>query len=364
MKLLILSTDYPRPDGSHERMFVHVRNLYYKQKGIDVTVINFACSYDYQIDGIRVITLATYRKENKAYDIAVSHASNLRNHYVFLKRYEKRFPHIVFFFHGHEVLKLNESYPKPYSYVKTNSLLMRKSQDCYDWLKLTLWAKYYRKLTYKSHYVFVSNWIYNQFRKNTGLDDETLNHHCVIINNSVGHIFEISSYDYTSPKKYDFITIRSNLDGSKYGVDIVVKMAKANPQAEFLLIGKGRYFEHYEKPGNLCWIGKTLDHAQMLDYLNQSRCAILMTREDTQGVMTCELAAYGMPVITSDIDVCQEFFATMPNVRMISNEGQQPIMDLCRELEKGVPYPKDYTYFAENTIAKEIELYNNIIKKP
>ena len=59
MVILVLSMDYPRPDGSHERMFVHVRNLYYKQKGIDVTVINFACSYNYQIDGIRIITHAT-----------------------------------------------------------------------------------------------------------------------------------------------------------------------------------------------------------------------------------------------------------------------------------------------------------------
>ena len=32
------------------------------------------------------------------------------------------------------------------------------------------------------------------------------------------------------PKKYDYITIRGNLDGSKYGVDIVNNIAKANPK--------------------------------------------------------------------------------------------------------------------------------------
>lgn len=363
MNILVLSMDYPRPDGTHERMFVHVRNLYYKQKGIDVTVINFACGYDYQINGIRVISQSTYKKERKDYDIVVSHASNLRNHYIFLKRYEKRFPHIVFFFHGHEVLKLNESYPKPYPYMKANSPFRRKAQDCYDWLKLALWRNYYKELAYKSHFVFVSNWIYNQFKRNTGLNNETLGHKCLIINNSIGQAFETASYDYSAPKEYDFITIRSNLDGSKYGVDIAARMAMANPQAKFLLIGKGHYFEHNEKPGNMCWIDKTLDHAQMLDYLDKSRCAILMTREDTQGVMTCELAAYGMPVITSDIEVCQEFFATMPNVKMVGNDSQHSIMDICHELEKGLPYPKDHTYFAENTIAKEIELFNDITKK-
>lgn len=362
MKLLILTANYPQLDGTHERMFVHVRNLYYAKQGIDVEVLNFATHVDYEIDSIKVISLKTYQKERKKYDILISHASNLRNQYIFLKRYEKRFPHIVFFFHGHEVLKLNEVYPKPYPYMKKSTIFMSYIQKGYDWLKLKLWKKYYKELSYKSHYVFVSNWILNQFKKNTGLDNNTLNQKCLIINNSIGNSFETASYDYTSPKEYDFISIRSNIDGSKYGIDIVVNMAKHNPNANFLIIGRGRFFDYNSKPQNVHWINSSLNHTQILEYLNKSRCGILMTREDTQGVMTCELAAFGMPVITSNIDVCHEFFEPMPNVELINNDGEAPIMEICNRLEEKLPYPKDKTYFAENTIAKEVTLFQNIIK--
>lgn len=364
MNLLVLTKDYPRPDGTHERMFVHVRDLYYAQNGINVTVLNFACDYDYTIDGIKVISLQTYKKDNRQYDIAVSHASNLRNHYRFLKKYEKRFNHIVFFFHGHEVLKLTEDYPRPYAYMKGNNKLKLVVQKAYDKLKLRLWKRYYKKLAQKSYYVFVSNWIFNRFKNNLNLTENDLLNHCKIINNSIGATFESENYDVNCEKKYDFITIRSNLDGSKYGVDIVMKMAEENPRSKFLLIGRGHYFEHNKKPDNVEWINKTMNHSEMVSYLNQSRCAVLMTREDTQGVMTCELAAFGMPVITSDIEVCHEFFSVMPNVRMISNEGDfTKLCELRGEMESNLPYAKDKTYFAENTIAKETELFESILKE-
>lgn len=47
-------------------MYVHVRNKYYIQHGIDVTVLSFATKTDYVIDNIRVITEATYLKKYRA----------------------------------------------------------------------------------------------------------------------------------------------------------------------------------------------------------------------------------------------------------------------------------------------------------
>lgn len=364
MKLLILSMDYPRPDGTHERMYVHVRNLYYKKHGLDVTVLNFSCSYNYEIDGVQVISLATYKKTKVNYDIAVSHASNLRNHYIFLKRFEKRFKNIVFFFHGHEVLYLKQAYPKPYPYIQNSKIRNSIFQNLYDYLKINIWKRYYKKLAYKSEFIFVSHWIENQFKKNTGLKDIDLKNHCHIINNSIASIFETAQWDYKSEKKYDFITIRSNLDGSKYGIDLIIRLAEKNPSANFLLIGKGKYFEYNTKPNNVEWINRTMDHQEMLTYLNASECGILLTREDTQGVMTCEFATYGIPVITSDIDVCHEFFEEMPNVEMIDNTDFN--IDICaikEKLIKNVPYTKNDKYFGDNTIIKEIELYKQLTTK-
>lgn len=362
MKLLILTAFYPAPDGTHERMFVHVRDIFYQKNGIDVTVLNFAAKADYIIDGIKVITLDSYKKSRQNFDIAVFHSANLRNHYLFVKKYGQRFRRFVFFFHGHEMLYLTKDYPEPYSYMRKRAGFGKTIQNMYDYTKIHVWANFYKKAANKSDYVFVSSWMYRRFMSNTGLNEKDLHGKCHIINNSIGSVFESASYQADAEKKYDFITIRSNLDGSKYGVDLVVRMAEENPQCKFLLIGRGKYFEYNKKPNNLELISRTMDHAEMLDYLNASKCAILMTREDTQGVMTCELAAYGMPVITSDIEVCHEFFDDAPNIAMVSNEMSGiPIVQISKKLAEGVPYHKSSKYFAKNTIMKEIELYKHCV---
>lgn len=364
MSLLVLTMDYPRLDGKHERMYVHTRDIYYKKSGLEVTVLNFSCKYDYRIDDIQVISLATYKKNRVNYDIAISHASNLRNHYLFLRKYGDRFKKVVFFFHGHEILYLNEAYPKPYPYAKKGKLKNRIFQGLYDHFKIAIWAKYYKQIAYKSEFVFVSHWIKNQFRKNTGLSNTDLMNHCHIINNSVGVEFESNQWDYRTKKNYDFITVRSNLDGSKYGIDLVMELAEKNPSLSFLLIGKGEYFKYNLRPNNVKWINRTMNHDEMLKYLDASECGILLTREDTQGVMTCEFATYGIPVITSDINVCHEFFEDMPNVRMISNNNLNVnICEIKEELLRNAPYNKNNKYFGDNTIKKEIKLYQRLLNE-
>ena len=361
MKILVLVADYPDNNGNVALMYVHVRNMYYAAHGIDVSVLNFAAAAGYSYQGIPVISLKEYKSGSEKYDVLVSHASNLRNHYRFLKKYGKEFPKFVFFFHGHEVLYLNKAYPKPYSYVRGKMLCGSIAQDLYDWLKIHMWRKYYQKVSSKSQFVFVSNWIFSQFKMNMRLSEQDLQNHCYIINNSIGACFESEQYEASAEKEYDFITIRGNLDGSKYGVDLVVKLAEKNPMLKFLIIGRGKFFAHHIKPENVEWIDRTMNHSEMLSFLNKSKCGLLLTREDTQGVMTCEFAAYGIPVITSDIDVCHEFFSVMPNVAMISNDDDNVnIHEISEKLWENVPYTKDETYFAENTIGKEIDLLSRL----
>ena len=356
MKVIVLTAFYPIPNGTHERMFVHVRNLYYKSQGLDVTVLNFDSSDDYEINQIRVITLKTFELENQDYDIAISHSANLRNHYLFLKKYANRFKHLIFFFHGHEVLYLNKDYPKPYQFMNVGGQFKHMLQDMYDWLKINLWKKFYKKLASKSHFIFVSNWVLKHYKLNSGITEESLLNHISVINNSVGEEFENNKYDFECPKKYDFISIRSNIDGSKYCVDIIVKYAQINPDKLFLLIGQGKYFDHYSKPNNLIWINRTINHSEMLHYLDESRCGLMPTREDTQGVMTCEMMEYGMPVITSDISVCNEFFSNINNVKLISNDKIEDIVGISNQLFLNTPYKKPNLYTREKTMKKELEL--------
>lgn len=356
-KILVLVQNYPNNDGGVALMYVHVRNKYYIQHGIDVTVLNFSSSNDYIIDNIKVITEDTYKRENTKYDVVVSHAANIKNHYRFLKKYDNRFEHMIFFFHGHEVVMINEVYPKPYDYMKRDSWFRVQVQNCYDQFKLSLWHKYYKKIAYKSEFIFVSNWLHNEFQKYVKLSDDDLKGHVHIINNSVGKVFEENSYKYEGNKKYDFITIRSYMDDSKYCVDLVDELAIKYPEYKFLVIGRGKYYKVHKIPSNVVWIDKFLSHDEIMKYINQSRCGLLLTREDTQGVMTCELAEYGIPVITSDIAICREICGDLCNVSRIQNETERvDLKNIYETLIKNGPYKKQGKFSYHNTVKLEEDI--------
>jgi len=109
MEVFVLATDYPDNTGKVTLMYIHSRNLYYTSQGIHVTVLNFAAQESYVYQGITVITLQDYVKNNLRYDVLICHAPNIRNHYFFFLRYGNRFPRFIFFFHGHEVLKIRNT---------------------------------------------------------------------------------------------------------------------------------------------------------------------------------------------------------------------------------------------------------------
>ena len=364
MQILVLATDYPRPDGYVSCYFIHTRNKYYVQKGIDVSVLSFRAKNDYILDGVKVYTLGTYEDKliNYQYDLLVSHAPNLKNHYKFLRKYGNKFKNIVFFFHGHEILISSKIYPAPYNYVKKAPFINNIIREIYDRIKLVTWKKYFEKIAYKSQFVFVSNWMYNMFMRFVKIDSYIIQERKHIIYNSVGEIFEKMCYNPELTKEYDFITIRSNLDGSKYAIDIVTKIAQNNPQFKFCVVGKGDFYKFNKRPENLVWIDKHLSHEEIVDYLNKSKCALMPTRADAQGVMMCEMATFGIPVITSNIEVCKEIFVDFDNVGYIYNDAFnidiEPIFNMLTNVHIK---EKNTKYFAENTISKEVELFNKLI---
>lgn len=361
-QILVLATNYPGGKKKESHRFVHVRNLYYQEQGIDTTVLSFAAQDDYTYEGIHVISLKTYIHGKKKYDALLTHQANIRNHYRFLKKYGSRFPRFIFFFHGHEVLRFKTAYPKPYSYVR-NSKVKSLLRDIYDLFKLFVWKKYIPKVIDKSEIVFVSKWMQDEFLKATGLSLADLKGRYTITYNCVGKLFQELQYDANIEKKYDFVTIRSNLDGSKYCIDVVCRLAENNPGRTFLVIGQGHYFEHFQKPANMTWINRTLNHAEIIEILQTARCALMPTRTDAQGLMMCEMATFGMPLITSDIPVCHEALDIFPNIAMIDNDAQTTKLDsIITNLEAGLPYAKIDAYFSSRTSAREVEMIYRVVK--
>ncbi|RKI30434.1 glycosyltransferase family 1 protein [bacterium 1xD8-6] len=360
-KILVLTVDYPNNNGGVALMYVHVRNKYYIENGIDVTVLNFSAKENYEIEGIKVIGKESYEKSHGNYDTLVLHAANIRNHFQFLLKHEKEFAHIVFFFHGHEVLKINDTYPAPYSYLGKDNCLRVLLQNVYDDFKLSVWHRYLPKLAYKSDYIFISNWFYEQFQKYVRLSDEGLNYRVHIINNSVGEIFEKNNYCYEGEKEFDFISIRSYMDGSKYCIDIINGFAVKYPEYKFLIVGKGDFYKYNQKPSNVTWIDRYLKHEEILSYVNKAKCALLPTRLDAQGVMMCEFATYGIPVITSDLDVCREVLGDLQNIGYIDNEDIDSVdlKSLYQSFVADIPHDKCKKFNYAQTVKMEEQIIRN-----
>ncbi|EMR06575.1 Glycosyl transferases group 1 [Bhargavaea cecembensis DSE10] len=363
MKILVIAEDYSEV-GRVSLHYIHSRNNWYKQSGIDVKVISFKAKQNYTYEDIQVYTFENFTENPDFFksDILVSHAPNIKNHYKFIKKYHYLFSDIVFFFHGHEVLKTSEIYPQPYKYLKKKSQYHSIERKIYDYFKLKIWRSFFIKISHKSQFVFVSEWMLEMFYKYVKVPRETLAGRSHVIYNCVGETFEKESFESETQKFYDFITIRSNLDGSKYGIDIVRNLALNNPDYKFCVIGKGKFFEHNSKPDNLTLIKKNLSHSEIINYLNRSRSALIPTRVDSQGVMACEFATFGIPVITSDISICREVFLGFENVSFINNDN--PKINLGTILER---FPqikeKNTKYFSEHTIEEEIKLFQEIIKR-
>lgn len=362
MRILELCANYPGPNEKAALSYVKARNHTYREHGInDITILNFSLEKgSYVEDGFNVISLTDYREKyaNEKFDILICHAPNLRNHYTFLKNYQKRFDKVVFFFHGHEVLDINKEYPKPYPYLGSRKIKMLINR-IYDPIKFKIWKSYFTKQKNNVTLIFVSKWIENKFQEYLKLSLDNIKANHVIIHNNISRRFELEDYHPETEKKYDFITIRSNLDDPKYAVDVVNELAKANPQYRFLLIGRGEFFMHYKKATNIEQIEQYLTPDEIVNLLNQSKCALMPTKNDTQGIMACEMATLGMPTITSDIEVCRLVFEGFTNVAFISNNDKSIDLEpIVNRLKPAVE--KNKKYFAQNTICEEIKLIRNL----
>ncbi len=356
-KVLVACADYPYKNNVSME-YVHVRNIEYRKNNIVLDVLNFNAKNDYTIDEIRVFTLENIENKIEEYRdyILVCHAPNIRNHYFFLKKYEKIFKKVIFVLHGHEIVEKSKVYPPAYSFKKEN-FIINIFTKFYDKVKIFIWKNYLKKRDIKL--IFVSKFLRDEFKKNFKVGQDFINKKTVVIHNSVSYEFEINKYDQEAKKLYDFITIRSNLDSSVYCVDLIVDIAEKNIDRKFLIIGKGSYFEHRNLPDNISFVKGTFRHEDLLGYINQARYALMPTRRDSQGVMSCELATFGIPLITSDLEVCKEMFSDFKNVALLNNE------DIAQEVKKIEKISlksgnQNEKFYKENTIYKEIELLNRL----
>ena len=75
----------------------------------------------------------------------------------------------------------------------------------------------------------------------------------------------------------------------------------------------------------------------------------------------CEMASFGIPLITSDVPVCHEVLGRFANVRFIAND--QFGCELSSLISRIPPRCDDESpYSKENTIGREVVLMHDIMQ--
>lgn len=253
--------------------------------------------------------------------------------------------------HGSESMAIERDYPKPYGYM-ANPFYKKVARGLYDELKFKVLGWFIRTNRDRVTLVFVSEWMRGMFESNILVPDlEGIAYE--VIHNSLAEVFVDGVFKSGGCKVGDFVTLRS-LDNSKYAVDMVVSLAEANPNYSFDIYGRGRFFEFNKIPDNVSWYDKHIRQDDIPELLDCYKVALMPTRCDAQGVMACEIATYGMPLITTDISVNREMFSDFANVAMLKEESfanNLQIHDFCN-----VQPIKNYKFLHKNTLFRELAL--------
>lgn len=366
MKLLVLVQDYPDESDSQKFGYVHSRNKYYIEAGLDILVLAFNSKKEYIFENVAVTNakLFTRKHDINSFDAIISHAPNWRNHLRFLYTHEKS-KRIFFFIHGHEALKRSNYYPLPYPKFRSKFFILKRGVvNLYDNIKLSALENYFTKrlISQQIKLIFVSGWMKNEFLRNIKIKEELIENNSVIIHNCTAKELLESKYEYLSVDKIKIITIRQ-FDNPKYAVDLVLKAAIDNPRLEFHLFGFGNFFNDIIIPNNLKIFNRYFDHQSLPGLLNQYTAAFMPTRLDSQGVMMCEMASYGIPLITSDLSICHEMLKDFSNVFFISNNSKKILLeDFIKNINPNSPINKVKFSF-DNTVLSEIKFFHLILFK-
>ncbi len=325
MKILVLSESYPSPERVYAMGFVHSRSLEYLRLGYEVTVLSFAADGPYEFEGVEVCTQAQVRALADVagtFDVIFSHAPNLRHH---LRLLDDLAPlPLVFFLHGHEVLLTLRHYPAPFAFDRSlRERLGRLLRAAYDPIKLFAFRRFCQRERGRGRrlgLVFVSRWMQRETIACSPWIGSASDLPTRIIANAVNPAFIAGHYTPVAQPDADFICIRP-FDNPKYAIDQVAEWARACPQRTFHVFGHGRYFEFNPPPANLTVIKRFVPQREIPALLDRYRACAMPTRLDSQGVMGCEMATYGIPLFTSEMDVTREVLGGFDNVRRLPQGG-------------------------------------------
>lgn len=365
MRILVLTTAYPTPANIYQQAFVRARVRGYHERGYQVRVVSFSTKVNYELDGVGVETIGSWsgRDLREHFDIVVSHAPNLRGHLLFLHRHRHVLPPVAFTFHGHETLVINRRYPPPYPWKRHRWFAVQHIlQNIYDRIKLKILQTVIERLRRQKKVllIYVSHAFRAMALDDIGLPKSKWDDISLVIPNPVGLGIKQGSHR-PSELLGDFLTIRP-LDVSKMAVDLVVECARQNPAHTFHIYGEGEALKHLATPPNVVHFPGFIENDDIPQLLNRYRAALMPSRCDAQGVMMCEMAVTGMPVVGSDIAAHREALREFPRTGFLDNSN--PRFDAERFLQEtaNLPHSDSKVFDQQTIISAEISAFTALIE--
>lgn len=372
---LVISPGYPSADNKYNCGFVHTRVLEYKRLNwnIDVVEINASLNYGkYKYQGVDVITgnfyfLRSLLQSKKYKKILIHFFDN--NYANVLESVDLSDTMLYFFLHGSETLYWD--YPKYASQYFSEPTEINDSMRKEFAIK-DFYIKKYNEMP-NAKWVFVTNWTKERCEELLNIKFNNYEIIPCLINTE---LFKFEEKNKELRKK--LFVIRKFDDLNSYSLDIVVRIILELSRRKFFqdleidIYGSGSLhdliLEPIRKFDNIHIHNKFLTHEEIRKVHETHGIALFPTRFDSQAVSSCEAAASGCAVVTSNIPGVRQFMPDNLGI-MCEVENYIEYADVIEKMYNDSSYFKKVAklesdsvsnlFGYENTIKKEIEMYKN-----
>ncbi|MDM1517186.1 glycosyltransferase family 4 protein [Myroides odoratimimus] len=312
MKIAIITSRYPKENQPYNHMFVHVRALYFKSQGVDVTILVPAKEksiYNYQ--GIDVIEDVSSEIANVLgkYDLLYLHLLNqypLKNggFSIYNAILKNKYP-VAIYIHGTDVLK----YPE-YLYDFTWSI-----KGIVKYLYINTWnhfwmKRFLRQISLSNRYLIMtpSLWMKNHTEKILAIKFDKF---YAVPNGVDTELFDVP-FNYQN--RHKIITIRP-LSDVKYGVDMSIELMRFLPDIFTLdIYGKGflkykyeQLIKKYNLENRVRIIDDFIERKDLPTLFSNYGIFSAFTLFDSQGVIMCEAMASRLLTISNNNSAISEF---------------------------------------------------------
>lgn len=312
MKLAIISSRYPDKASPYNHMFVHVRALYFKSRGIELKVfVPSKSNNSYQHEGIEVKlgSADDIIKELNSFDIYNVHLLNFfplvkdggLKIYKFLAEVNKP---VILGIHGADVFKYPE-YLFDFSYSPHGiAKFIYKNYWNYPHIR-----NFIRHLNQRSDsaVIFPSNWMKEYTER---LFEFKLANPKVVANGIDTELFDFKDL---FENRYKLMTLRPF--EKKYGIEQAIEVMRFLPDKFTLdIYGKGKDKDLYQKliaqfglEERVKIFERFIDRKNMPELFHRYGMFFALTLFDSQGVSMCEAMASGLLTISNPITAIPEF---------------------------------------------------------